>query len=106
MNSLVWTLLDRDDSSSTDLVQSSHVHHTVNLATLAELEEQRVILDERQSQEAAIATCPLQDTLDQDRKALSPFLSGDSFDLSMENLEFWHDGFLANGLQDSDCQQG
>lgn len=106
LNSLVWTLLEQDDATSTDLVHSSHVHHTANLATLAELEDQQVTLDEHQPQEAAIETSPLQDTLEQDRKALFPFLTGDFCDLStdMENFEFWHDGFLANGQQD--FQQG
>lgn len=106
LNSLVWTLLEQDDATSTDLVHSSHVHHTANLATLAELEDQQATLDEHQPQEAAIDTSPLQETLEQDRKALFPFLTGDFCDLStdMENFEFWHDGFLANGLQD--FQQG
>lgn len=108
LNSLVWTLLDQDDATSTDLVHSSHVDHTANLATLAELEDQQVALYERQPQEAASETCSLQETAEQDRRALFPFLTADSFDLCtyIENLEFWHDGFLANGLQDSHCQQG
>lgn len=103
----MWTLLDQDDATSTDLVHPSHVHHTANLATLAELEDQQASLDECQPQEAATETCPLQDTLEQDRKALFPFLTADSFDLStdIENFEFWQDGFLANELQDCHCQQ-
>lgn len=108
LNSLVWTLLDQGDTTETDTVLPTHVHHTANLATLAELEDQQVMLDERPPQETAIETCPLQDTLDHDRRALFPFLTSDTFDLStdIENLEFWHDGFLSNGLQDSYCQQG
>lgn len=107
LNSLVWTLLDQDGATSADLEHSSHAHHTANLATLAELEDQQATLDECQAQDAAIETCPLQDTMEQERKALFPFLTADSFDLStdIENFEFWHDGFLANGLQDSHCQQ-
>lgn len=101
LNSLVWTLLDQDDATSTDLVHPSHVHHTANLATLAELEDQQAPLVECQPQEAAT------ETLEQDRKALFPFLTADSFDLStdIENFEFWQDGFLANELQDCHCQQ-
>ncbi|XP_075868248.1 uncharacterized protein LOC142877466 isoform X2 [Nelusetta ayraudi] len=86
-------------------------HNTAIQAALAELEDQQVALTEtravyqRHLQDAAIEQCLVQDTLEQDTKTLLPFLSCETFDLStdIDNLDFWPDGFLANGLQDSHC---
>lgn len=100
--------MDQEDTAETDTVQSNHVLHTANLATLAELEDQLVTLDERPLQDAAIETYSLEDTMDQGRKNLFPFLAGETFDLStdIENFEFWHEDLLSNSLQDTYCLQG
>lgn len=91
--------------------QPQLAHNTAIQAALAELEDPQVVLTETRAvyqcrlQDAVIELCPVQDTLEQDTKTLLPFLSCETFDLStdIDNLDFWPDGFLSNGLQDSHC---
>lgn len=81
-----------------------HPHDSVVQAGAADHPQDAV------AQTGAMEPCHLQDTLEQyqDTKILLPFLACEMFDLStvIDNLDFWPDGFLANGTQDSHAQQG
>lgn len=88
----------------TGVMQPRHPHDSVVQAGAADHPQDAV------AQTGAMEPCHLQDTLEQyqDTKILLPFLACEMFDLStvIDNLDFWPDGFLANGTQDSHAQQG
>lgn len=91
----------QDAVIQTGVMEPQHPREAVTQAGAMEL---------RHPPDAAMEPCHLQDTLEQyhDTKILLPFLACEMFDLStvIDNLDFWPEGFLANGTQDSHAQQG
>lgn len=104
----------QDAAIQTGVTQPRHPHDSVVQAGAADHPQDAVTrtgaMEPRHPRDAAMEPCHLQDTLEQyqDTKILLPFLACEMFDLStvIDNLDFWPDGFLANGTQDSHAQQG
>lgn len=104
----------QDAMIQTGVTQPRHPHDSVAQPGAADHPQDAVtqtgVMELQHLRDAAMEPCHLQDTLEQyqDTKIPLPFLACEMFDLStvIDNLDFWPDGFLANGTQDSHAQQG